>query len=126
MTGNALKKWREKLGLSQTELAEKLDVAGSTIARQEQQRDKEISHSRLYEYSLKHLEGLKDFDITAAIRSLNEPHLIMNDWFQFEGRDYPQDFGVAFFKGWESFGFEEKVEALRDAKRVLDRSLKNS
>ena len=47
----------------------------------------------------------------------------MSAWFTFEKREYPADYGVAFFKGWQSFTPDEKLAALTDAKRVLDRSL---
>ena len=49
----------------------------------------------------------------------------MHEWLAFEGREYPSDFGIAFFRGWESFSAAEKVAAVRDAKRVLDRVTKN-
>jgi len=31
---------------------------------------------------------------------------------------------VVFFRGWETFTIEEKLDAVRDAKKVLDRTLK--
>jgi len=64
------------------------------------------------------------FDIEAALAEYDDPHIVMNEWFRFEGREYPQDFGVVFFQGWESFTESEKLDAIRDAKKVLDRSLK--
>lgn len=68
----------------------------------------------------------KAFDVASAISRFNDPHRIMNEWFAFEGREYPRDFGVAFFRGWESYTPAEKIDAINDAKKVLDRSLKNS
>ena len=68
----------------------------------------------------------KTFDVAAAINRFNDPHKIMNEWFAFESREYPRDFGVAFFRGWESYTPAEKIDAINDAKKVLDRSLKNS
>lgn len=65
------------------------------------------------------------FDVRKAVRTGDAPQQIMNDWFAFEGREYPSDYGVAFFQGWSSFTPSEKVEAIRDAKKVLDRSLKS-
>jgi transcriptional regulator with XRE-family HTH domain len=64
------------------------------------------------------------FDVREAVRKFDDPQRIMNKWFRHEGRKYPQDYGVAFFAGWESYSEEEKIEAIRDAKRVLDRTLK--
>lgn len=75
------------------------------------------------------LGGVRDlgpidmFDVEAAVERLGDPQSVMNEWFKFEGRDYPQDYGVVFFRGWETFSLGDKVAALRDAKRVLDRSL---
>jgi transcriptional regulator with XRE-family HTH domain len=64
------------------------------------------------------------FDIEASLRRHNDPHLIMNEWFKYEAREYPQDFGVVFFQGWETYSVQEKLEAIRDAKKGLDRTLK--
>lgn len=56
MTGNDLKKRREALGLSQQELALKLNnLAVSTVARWEQLKDKEIEN-KLLEIALKAVE----------------------------------------------------------------------
>jgi transcriptional regulator with XRE-family HTH domain len=65
-----------------------------------------------------------DFDVLDAVQRLDDPQKIMGKWFRHEGRKYPQDYGIAFFAGWESYSEDEKVEAIRDAKKVLDRTLK--
>jgi hypothetical protein len=36
--------------------------------------------------------------------------------------EYSRDYSVVFFRGWDAFSPTEKAEAVRDAKRVLDRS----
>jgi hypothetical protein len=64
------------------------------------------------------------FDIEAALRRSPDPHAVMKDWFKHEGRQYPKDLGIMFFQGWESYTEREKIEAIRDAKNVLDRTLK--
>ncbi|MEO6656423.1 MAG: hypothetical protein ABIO36_10115, partial [Pyrinomonadaceae bacterium] len=63
------------------------------------------------------------FDVAAAVLTFNDPQRVMSEWFRHEGRQYPQDYGVVFFNGWETFSPTDKVAAVRDAKRVLDRSL---
>lgn len=63
------------------------------------------------------------FDVEAAVLRLDDPQLVMSEWFRHEGRDYPQDYGIVFFRGWETFSLDDKIAAVRDAKRVLDRSL---
>jgi transcriptional regulator with XRE-family HTH domain len=65
-----------------------------------------------------------EFDVEAAVARFGDPQRIMNEWFRHEGREYPADFGVAFFQGWEAYSAREKVEAVRDAKKVLDRTLR--
>lgn len=65
-----------------------------------------------------------EFDIAAAVVRLNDPRLIMGEWLGHEGREFPDDYGIVFFNGWETFSTEDKIEAVRDAKRALDRSLK--
>lgn len=64
------------------------------------------------------------FDIEAVVKKYDDPHRAMSEWFRHEGREYPADFGVVFFQGWETFTNEEKLDAVRDAKKVLDRTLK--
>jgi hypothetical protein len=63
------------------------------------------------------------FDLDAKIREGGSPDMIMSEWFTFEGRETPSDFGMMFFKGWETYSPEEKLAALNDAKRILDRTL---
>lgn len=65
------------------------------------------------------------FDVEAAVLRLDDPQAVMGEWFAHENREYPQDYGVVFFRGWETFNFKEKIDALTDAKNVLDRSLKS-
>lgn len=64
------------------------------------------------------------FDVESAVAKYGDPQRVMSEWFRHEGRDYPADFGVVFFQGWESFTPDEKLDAVRDAKKVLDRTLK--
>ena len=59
------------------------------------------------------------FDVEEAVRRLDDPQRVMNEWFSYENRTYPQDYGVVFFRGWETFSAKDKVEAVIDAKRVL-------
>ncbi|MGD9561768.1 MAG: helix-turn-helix domain-containing protein [Pyrinomonadaceae bacterium] len=66
------------------------------------------------------------FDIVGAVMRYGDPQRVMSEWFQHEGREYPADFGVVFFQGWESFTHEERLDAVRDAKKVLDRTLRNT
>lgn len=71
------------------------------------------------------IDAAPKFDVEAAVARLGDPHLVMSEWFRHEDREYPKDFGVVFFQGWESYTSEERVEAVKDAKKVLDRTLRN-
>ena len=65
------------------------------------------------------------FDVSGAIHKFGDPQRVMAEWFKFEGRKYPKDFGVVFFQGWESFTADEREDAIHDAKKVLDRTLRS-
>jgi len=65
-----------------------------------------------------------EFDVETALQKFNDPQLVMSAWFRHEGRKYPKDYSVIFFQGWDSYSEEERVEAISDAKKVLDRTLK--
>jgi len=70
--------------------------------------------------------AVPEFDVEGAVRRLNDPERVMSEWFEYDGRAYPQDFGVVFFQGWESFSPAEKLDAVRDARKVLDRTLRRA
>ena len=65
-----------------------------------------------------------EFNIENALTKFSDPQLVMNAWFRHEGRKYPKDYAVIFFQGWDSYSDDERIEAIRDAKKVLDRTLK--
>ena len=67
----------------------------------------------------------RPFDIGSAVKLYGDPERVMSEWFHHDGRDYPTDFGIVFFQGWETYTPAERVEAVRDAKKVLDRTLRN-
>ena len=66
-----------------------------------------------------------EFDIATALQKYDDPQRVMSEWFSHEGREYPEDYGVEFFRGWATFSSVDKADAIRDAKKVLDRALRN-
>lgn len=91
----------------------------------EEMIDRKLAERNLIEIDdLGEVDARPEFDAAAAIRKYNDPRLVMNEWFRHEGRKYPEDYGVVFFQGWETYTDEEKLDAVKDAKKVLDRTLK--
>ncbi|MBK9155385.1 MAG: helix-turn-helix domain-containing protein [Chloracidobacterium sp.] len=90
----------------------------------------EIVRRVLAERQIDHAEDLGSidappkFDVESAVLRYDDPEKVMSEWFLHEGREYPADFGVVFFRGWGSFTFQERLDAVRDAKKVLDRTLR--
>ena len=66
-------------------------------------------------------QNVPAFDLRSALDRFGDPQRVMSEWLRFEGSEYPSDFGVVFFRGWESFTRDEQIDALTDAKRALDR-----
>ena len=86
--------------------------------------DRKLAERLIDVEDLGEVDARPEFDAAAAIRKYNDPRLVMNEWFLHEGRKYPEDYGVVFFQGWETYTDEEKLDAVKDAKKVLDRTLK--
>jgi len=74
--------------------------------------------------NLGQIDAPPKFDVEDAIAKFNDPQKIVGEWFRYEGRRAPKDFGVIFFQGWETYTDAEKAEAVKDAKKVLDRALR--
>ena len=91
----------------------------------EEMIERKISSMRSSPQDLGVVDEAAAFDVAAAVETHDDPQKVMSLWFEYEGREYPQDFGVVFFQGWRGFSPDDKIEAIYDAKRVLDRSLKN-
>ena len=90
----------------------------------EEMIDRKLAERLIEIDDLGEVDARPEFDAAAAIRKYNDPRLVMNEWFLHEGRKYPEDYGVVFFQGWETYTDEEKLDAVKDAKKVLDRTLK--
>ncbi len=78
-------------------------------------------HWLLTGQGVKFLNDERIFDLEYSIDKHDNWHDVMNDWFSFEGREMPDTLGASFMGGWESYTAEEKIEALRDFKMLLDR-----
>jgi transcriptional regulator with XRE-family HTH domain len=92
--------------------------------RIEEMIDRKLAERLIEIDDLGEVDARPEFDAAAAIRKYNDPRLVMNEWFLHEGRKYPEDYGVVFFQGWETYTDDEKLDAVKDAKKVLDRTLK--
>lgn len=74
--------------------------------------------------SVQDLGSVDEFDLETAVERYDDPQAIMAEWFRHDGLQPPEDYGIVFFKGWKTFSKAEKADALRDARRVLNRSKK--
>jgi transcriptional regulator with XRE-family HTH domain len=75
--------------------------------------------------NLGQIDAPPPFDVAASIIEFNDPNRVLTAWFKYEGRKAPKDFGVIFFQGWETYTEQEKIDAVNDAKKVLDRALRS-
>ena len=107
------------------------EASGLDLGKLFEEKIEEIVERKLAERSagivqeLGSVDEAPEFDVVAALAEFNDPQRVMSEWFRHEGREYPEDFGVVFFQGWETFSADERLDAIRDAKKVLDRTLKS-
>ncbi|MBK6724806.1 MAG: helix-turn-helix domain-containing protein [Acidobacteria bacterium] len=61
------------------------------------------------------IDTLPEFDVESAVRRYHDPQTVLNEWFTYEGRNIPHDYGVVFFRGWGHS--PKKKRSLRSAMR---------
>ncbi len=83
---------------------------------------REILQDELSKATVQDLGSVDAFDLAEAVERLNDPQVIMDEWYRAENRRPPRDYGVVFFRGWENLTDKEKIDALRDARSVLERA----
>lgn len=97
------------------------ELSAEEIAQRE--RIKEAIQKGI-EGAIMDLGTVDEFDIDGAIERLGDPYRVMEEWMQSEGLEYPRDYGVMFFDGWESLTPQQRADAIRDARKLLERTLK--
>jgi len=65
----------------------------------------------------------RGFDLERSIERHVEWEPVLREWYDFEGRDYPDLEGVAFMGGWETFTMKQRVAAITDFKALLDKTV---
>lgn len=68
-------------------------------------------------------EPAASFDLEGEIRDGKRPEVIMSNWLIHEGKQPQADYGLLMFGGWENMSENERADAMRDAKKILDRIL---
>lgn len=108
------------------EQSESVNLIMEILGEEADEAHAKLVRTRMYHYLESETGPLpENFFPVDMILEGNHPREIMESWFAAEGRRYPEDYGVVFFQGWKSYSNEEKLDAIIDAKKVLDRTLKN-
>ncbi len=110
--------------MSQDELAKALSVFRQTVTRWEAGDRKIPQYLDLALKSIERNVSLGDFDLAAAIQTLNNPSAVLNAWYKHDGLSAYDDYSPQFFHGWDGLTLDERVEAVTDVRRVLDRQNK--
>lgn len=87
-----------------------------------EKRMREIVREELRQTPVQDLGSVDGFDLEAAVERYDDPQVIMNEWYRADGLAPPADYGIVFFRGWKAFSREEKIAALRDARKVMERT----
>lgn len=66
------------------------------------------------------LGTVDEFDIAKSVERHDNPLPVLEEWYRFEGREMPDTTGVIFAGGWETFSLDQKIDAVRDFKKVLE------
>lgn len=111
LTGEGLKFKRDETEQNVPSLEEVLD-----------RKIREIVREELRQTPVQDLGSVDGFDLEAAVERYDDPQVIMNEWYRADGLAAPADYGIVFFRGWKAFSREEKIAALRDARKVMERT----
>lgn len=68
----------------------------------------------------KFVNGDRSFDLERSVEIHDDWHDVLSEWFKFEGREMPETLGASFMGGWSRSSKEERIEAIRDFKKLLD------
>jgi len=62
-----------------------------------------------------------EFDLERSVDLHDDWLDVIDEWYQFEGETMPDTMGASFMGGWKSFDKQQKIDAITDFKRFLDR-----
>lgn len=68
----------------------------------------------------------KEFNLERSIERHHAWRPVLEEWFEFEGKEMPEFEGASLMHGWGGLPRDMKVLALVDLKRILDRHLDNN
>lgn len=63
----------------------------------------------------------RDFDIVSSIDRHDDWRAVMEEWFAFDGKPMPDTLGASFMGGWNVLSRDERIDAIKDFKLLLDR-----
>lgn len=63
----------------------------------------------------------KVFDLEYSVDQHDDWRPVMEEWFEWEGKEMPETMGASFMGGWNTLTREERMDAIRDFKMLLDK-----
>lgn len=85
----------------------------------------DVATEARYTPSLQNLGTIDRPDLVADAVAANKlPDEIMNEWLAASGSSVPEGYSIQFFGGWENWSQNERIEAIHDARKVLERTLR--
>lgn len=64
---------------------------------------------------------VKEFDLQYSVDKHDNWRDVMQDWFEWEGKEMPETMGASFMGGWNGLTKKERMDAVRDFKMLLDK-----
>lgn len=69
----------------------------------------------------KYRSNVPVFDLERSVDEHDDWHGVITDWFDFDGREMPDTLGASFMGGWNRLSRQQKIDAIRDLKMLLDK-----
>lgn len=102
-----------------------LDETIRKIVREIVREEFELFVTENKQIPIQDLGAIDAFDLEKSIKKYNSVDKVLEDWYRHEGKDIPEGFSGFLYQGWENLSFDEKVEAIKQQKKLLDKTSKD-